>query len=78
MNEKEIEKKLRLYIEKTKEQAETGGYLSKTWKQWIFGAIDFAGSTCLISREANAELMDDFWEMMEEENEKSAYDGQQP
>ncbi|MDE6956654.1 MAG: hypothetical protein K2O96_00930 [Lachnospiraceae bacterium] len=65
MDEKTIEKKLRLYIEKTKEEAETEGYVSLGWQQWIFGAIDFAESAGLISREVYLELNGDYWKMVE-------------
>lgn len=78
MNEKEIEKKLRLYIEKTKEEAETEGYISSAWMQWIFGAIDFAVSADIISREVYEELRADYWKMIKEKNEKSAYAGSNP
>ncbi len=67
MDKKEIEKKLRLYIEKTMEEAETEGYVSSSWKQWIFGAVDFAESAGLISREVYLDLNADYWKMVDGE-----------
>lgn len=67
MDEKTVEKKLRLYIEKMMEEAETEGYITSAWKQWIFGAIDFARSAGLISREVYLELNGDYWKMVEKE-----------
>lgn len=67
MYEKEMEKKLRGYIEKTKEVAETEGYILPVWKQWIFGAIDFASYAGLINREVYKELTEEFRKMTEGE-----------
>lgn len=59
MDEKKVKEKLRRYMYGLKEEAETEGY-TDTWKEWIFGAIDFCRYSGLIGDNACEELLEEY------------------
>lgn len=59
MNQKKVKEKLRKYMYEIKEEAETQGY-TDTWKEWVFGAIDFCKNADLISDDACKELLEEY------------------
>lgn len=59
MDEKKVKEKLRRYMYGLKEEAETEGY-TDTWKEWIFGAIDFCWISGLIGDNAFEELLKEY------------------
>lgn len=69
MNQKKVQEKLRRYMYGLKEEAETEGY-TDTWKEWIFGAIDFCRYSGLIGDNACEELLKEYdREIRENEDE---------
>lgn len=59
MNQKKVKEELRQYMYKVKEEAEIEGY-TDTWKEWVFGAIDFCENADLISYDAYKELLEEY------------------
>lgn len=59
MDEKKVKERLRRYMYEVKEEAETEGYID-TWKEWIFGAIDFCRYSGLIGDNVCEELLEEY------------------
>lgn len=59
MNKKKVKEELRQYMYEVKEEAEIVGY-TDTWKNWVFGAIDFCKNADLISDDAHKELLEEY------------------
>lgn len=59
MDQKKVQEKLRRYMYGLKEEAETEEY-TDTWKEWIFGAIDFCRYSGLIGDNACEELLEEY------------------
>lgn len=59
MNEEKVKERLRRYMYEVKEEAETEGY-TDTWKEWIFGAIDFCRYSGLIGDNVCEELLEEY------------------
>lgn len=60
MDKKKVKEKLRQYMYEIKEEAEIEGYID-TWKEWVFGAIDFCDNADLISDNACKELLEEYY-----------------
>lgn len=61
MDKEKVKGKLRQYMYEVKEEAEIEGY-TDTWKEWVFGAIDFCKNAGLID--------DDDWKQILEEYDR--------
>lgn len=59
MDEKKVKEKLRKYMYEIKEEAETEGY-TDTWKEWVFGAIDFCKNAGLIDDDDCEEILEEY------------------
>lgn len=59
MNKEKVKEKLRKYMYELKEEAETEGY-TDSWKEWVFGAIDFYKNAELISEDEWMEILKEY------------------
>lgn len=59
MDKEKVKEKLRKYMYEIKEEAETEGY-TDSWKEWVFGAIDFCKYSGLIGDNVCKELLEEY------------------
>lgn len=59
MDKKKVKEKLRQYMYEIKEEAEIEGYID-TWKEWVFGAIDFCKNAGLIDDDDLEEILEEY------------------
>ena len=59
MDKEKVKGKLRQYMYEVKEEAEIEGY-TDTWKEWVFGAIDFCRKAGVIDNDELQELLKEY------------------